>query len=60
METQFQPYAQHQRMLFPPNLDELIEEKALVRVVNTVLDQIDMAVLEAPFEGGGRLRFIRA
>jgi transposase len=57
METQFQPYAQHQRMLFPPNLDELIEEKALVRVVNTVLDQIDMAVLEAPFEGGGRPAF---
>jgi transposase len=57
METQFQPYEQHQRMLFPPSLDELIDDKALVRVVNSVLDQIEMAVLEAPFEGGGRPAF---
>lgn len=57
MDVEFQPYEQHQRMLFPPSLEELIEEKALVRVVNRVLDQLSADILEAPFKGGGRPAF---
>lgn len=57
MQPEFKPYEQYQGMLFPPNLDDLIEEKALVRVVNTVVDQLATDVLEAPFKGGGRPAF---
>ena len=54
MEGKFQAYEQHQLLLLPPSLEDLIEEQALVRVVNRVIDQVRPEVLEAPFEGGGR------
>lgn len=54
MEEKFQPYDQNQALLFPPSLEQMIEEKALVRVVNRVLNEVRGEVLEAPFEGGGR------
>jgi transposase len=57
MEHKFQEYNQHQGLLLPPRLDEFIEEHALVRVVNRVVDKVRLEVLEAPFEGGGRPAF---
>ena len=57
MEGKFQAYEQHQMLLLPPSLEDLIEEQALVRVVNRVIDQVRPEVLEAPFEGGGRPAF---
>ena len=54
MEGKFQAYEQHQMLLLPPSLEDLIEEQALVRVVNRVIDQVCPEILEAPFEGGGR------
>ena len=40
-------------MLLPPNLEELIPEGHLVRVVNEMLEAIDKHILEAQYKGGG-------
>lgn len=40
-------------MLFPPNLDEMIQNNHPVRVVNQVIDQIDIEPLIKRYKGGG-------
>lgn len=37
----------------PPSLDEIIEEKHLVRVVNEAIEKIDLSGLIAQYKGGG-------
>lgn len=49
----FKPYQQGQVMLLPPSLDELIEAGHPVRVVNEIIDQIDITPLEKKYKGGG-------
>lgn len=49
----FKPYIQHQMHLMPPSYDELIEADHLVRVVNRVIDQLDLSALLARYKGGG-------
>ena len=50
----FKPYAPAQIQLLPPSLDELISPTHLVRVVNEVVDQMDLRQLIADnYEGGG-------
>lgn len=49
----FKPYATNQIMLLPPSLEELIDEKHPVRVVNQVVDRIDLEPLLKKFKGGG-------
>jgi transposase len=49
----FKEYAQHQTMLLPPSLDELILETHPVRTVSTVIDQLDLSILEKEYSGGG-------
>ena len=39
--------------LLPPRLDELIPEHHLVRVVNRVVDELEIAPLLAKYKGGG-------
>lgn len=46
----FRAYDQGQGMVLPPYLDELIEEHHLVRVVNKVVDELDMDILPKPFK----------
>lgn len=41
----FKQYNQQQNFLLPPSFDELIDAKHLVRVVNTVVDSMDMGGL---------------
>jgi len=48
----FKPYTQNQLML-PTNLNELIPEKHLVRVVNEVIDEMDLEPLLQQYKGGG-------
>jgi transposase len=43
----FKPYNQQQTMLLPPSLEELLAANHPVRVVNKVLDQIDIVPLIA-------------
>ena len=49
----FKPYQQDQPMLLPPDLEELIPEGHLVRVVNMMIDQLDIEPLKRQYKGGG-------
>ena len=49
----FKPYDQHQLMALPPTFDELISSKHPVRVVNQVIDQINLDPLIRKYKGGG-------
>src|SRR5437899_4902356 len=53
----FKPYAQHQRMLLPPSLEEAIPERHVVRVINTVIDQLSLEDLYASYKGSGTSAF---
>lgn len=49
----FKPYDQHQLMALPPTFDELISSNHPVRVVNQVIDQINLDPLMRKYKGGG-------
>jgi transposase len=49
----FKPYNQQQALLLPPTLDELIPSTHLVRVVNQVVEEMDIAPLIEQYQGGG-------
>ena len=49
----FKAYTMDQPRLLPRNLDELIPEDHLVRVVNRVVEAIDLEPLMAKYAGGG-------
>jgi transposase len=49
----FKPYVMNQPHLLPPSYDELIEAEHLVRVVNRVIDRLDLSVVLAKYKGGG-------
>jgi transposase len=49
----FKTYTQTQAMLLPPSLEELIAADHPVRIVNQVLDKIDIEPLLKKYTGGG-------
>ena len=49
----FKEYQQGQMMLLPPSLEELIDENDMVRVVNRVVDSLEMREIREGFKGGG-------
>jgi transposase/ribosomal protein S20 len=49
----FKAYTMEQPSLLPPNLEEIIPEDHLVRVVNRVVEAIDLDPLLAKYKGGG-------
>jgi transposase len=49
----FKAYQQEQPMLLPPNLGELIPDGHLARVVNEIIDELDMKPLIEQYKGGG-------
>ncbi len=49
----FKQYNQQQSLLLPPSLEELIEAKYLVRVVNEVVESMDISDLINLYQGGG-------
>lgn len=49
----FKPYTMDQPSLLPPSLEELIPEDHLVRVVNRVMDELDMEPILNEYKGGG-------
>jgi transposase len=53
----FKKYPQHQTMLLPQSLEELIEANHPVRTVNGVIDQIDIDPLLTKYKGGGTTSF---
>lgn len=57
LSVAFKAYHQHQTMLLPPSLDELIAADHPVRIVNKVLDKIDIEPLLKKYTGGGASSF---
>jgi len=49
----FKEYNQQQIQLLPPSLEELIPANDLVRIVNQVVDNLDLSFLVNQYEGGG-------
>jgi transposase len=49
----FRPSHQHQEMVFPPNLDDLIPLDHLVRVVDQTIEALDLSALIASYKGSG-------
>lgn len=49
----FKQYNQQQSFLLPPSLEELIDKSHVVRVVNDVVESMDIAGLINQYEGGG-------
>lgn len=52
-KPRFKSYPQHQLYLFPPGLEELIGANHPVRVVNEVIDSIDIDIIIKKYKGGG-------
>ena len=49
----FKEYDQQQIQLLPPSLEELIPQNHLVRVVNQVVERLDISSIINQYEGGG-------
>lgn len=49
----FKDYPQHQLIMLPPSLEELIAPHHPVRVVNQVIEQVNLEPLLAKYKGGG-------
>lgn len=49
----FKQVNQNQQMLLPPSLQELIDKNHPVRIVNNVIDKIDLKPLYDQYDGGG-------
>jgi hypothetical protein len=49
--VQFKRYEPEQILLLPPSLDELIDDHHLVRVVNQVVDAMDISGLINQYKG---------
>lgn len=53
LKVVFKNNHQHQGMLLPPDLNDLIEANHPVRVVNDVLEKVDISKLLAQYKPGG-------
>jgi len=49
----FKSYDQSQLSLLPPSYDDLVPSTHPVRIVNTIIDHIDISSLEQTYKGGG-------
>ena len=49
----FKSYNQNDNLLFPPCLGDFIADNDPVRVLNTVVDNLDISEIESSYEGGG-------
>ncbi len=52
-KVKFKDYEQHQSQLFPSSLDEWIPKNHLVRLVSSVIDQMDIDTVLNSYPGGG-------
>jgi transposase len=49
----YKPYHQHQPMLIPLNLEEMVSTDHLVRKVDEIINRIDTSALDQQYQGGG-------
>lgn len=52
----FKSYNQNDNLLFPPCLGDFIADNDPVRVLNAVVDHLDIRSIEDSYEGGGGRR----
>ena len=53
----FKDYNLNQNLLLPPSLEDFIDPNHPVRIVNQVIDKIDINPLLAKYKGGGSSSF---
>jgi len=53
----FKGYSQNQAFLLPPSLEDLIPKGHLVRVVNSIIDKLDISGIVSKYPGGGASAF---
>lgn len=51
--VKFKPYDQDQLMVLPPRLDDMIDQNHPVRVVNQIINQINIDPVLRKYQGGG-------
>ena len=49
----YKPYEQHQVLLLPPSLEDLIPKNHQVRIINNIIDKMNIDSLLATYKGGG-------
>jgi len=49
----FRDYRQDQNFLLPPSLDEFVPDDHEVRIINDVVNAMDLSLLLDKYEGGG-------
>ena len=49
----FKQYSQDQNFLLPPSLDEFVPEDHEARIINEVVETLDLSPLLSRYEGGG-------
>ena len=49
----FKPYQQDQMWLFPPSLGEMIPPEHIVRLINQIIDGMDLQPILSTYKGGG-------
>ncbi len=54
MDIKFKDYNQQQNWLFPPSIEELIPENHPVRIVNGVIEQLDLRLLVEEYSNEGK------
>jgi transposase len=52
-KVSFKEYNQNQVVLFPPSIDSLIPEDSPVRLVNHIVDELDLSQIDFGYKGGG-------
>lgn len=52
-QVKFKPYDQDQLMVLPPRLEDMIDQNHPVRVVNQIINQIDIDPVLRKYQGGG-------
>ena len=52
-KVSFKPTYQNQAMLFPPDLNEMVSADHPVRVVDRIIDSLDIGLLLARYKPGG-------
>ncbi len=52
-EAQFKTYCQNQPFLLPPNIEEMIPEGHVVKVMNKIIDKMNISEIINTYKGGG-------
>jgi len=54
MQPVFKPHSVHQQDLFPLNLNDLIPENHSARLIDSVVEKLEISDIISQFKGGGR------